>query len=170
VTSNRIASGMCCLSTTWRRSPYRVRARRLQIRRGAHEVARVYSRYAEHPEWRTFFADVTAARDAHLRAAGADSLEDFLRDYRYVRIGDLASLAFCNNWARVMAARRLRPGRKSMTAVAAPRCDDPVMRIRIYSLSTLVALTLAPPGSPRRLTSRRWARPMRASWDPLGTK
>ena len=60
----------------------------------------VYSRYAEHPEWQTFFADVTAARDTNLRAAGADSLEDLLRDYRYVRLGDLASLAFCNNWTR----------------------------------------------------------------------
>lgn len=60
----------------------------------------VYSRYAEHPEWQTFFADVTAARDANLRAAGADSLEALLRDYRYVRLGDLASLAFCNNWPR----------------------------------------------------------------------
>lgn len=61
----------------------------------------VYRRYAEHPDWRAFFADVTGARDASLRAAGADSLEGLLRDYRYVRIGDLASLAFCNNWARV---------------------------------------------------------------------
>jgi hypothetical protein len=60
----------------------------------------VYSRYAEHPEWQTFFADVIAARDTHLRAAGADSLEVLLRDYRYVRLGDLISLAFCNNWPR----------------------------------------------------------------------
>ena len=61
----------------------------------------VYSRYAAHPDWRTFFADVTGARDTNLCAAGADSLEDFLQDYRYVRLGDLASLAFCNNWPRV---------------------------------------------------------------------
>ena len=60
----------------------------------------VYNRYTEHPAWQTFFADVTAARDTNLRAAGADSLEDCLRDYRYVRLGDLASLAFCNNWPR----------------------------------------------------------------------
>lgn len=60
----------------------------------------VYSRYVEHPEWQTFFADVTTARDANLRAAGAGSLEDLLGDYRYVRLGDLASLVFCNNWPR----------------------------------------------------------------------
>ena len=60
----------------------------------------VYSRYAAHPEWQTFFAQVTAARDTNLRAAGTNSLEDLLRDYRYVRLGDLASLTFCNNWPR----------------------------------------------------------------------
>ena len=61
----------------------------------------VYSRYADHPEWRTFFANVTAARDTYLRAARARSLDEFLLDYRFVRLGDLASLAFCNNWPRV---------------------------------------------------------------------
>jgi hypothetical protein len=60
----------------------------------------VYGRYTERPEWQAFFADVAAARDMNLRAAGADSLEDLLRDYRFVRLGDLASLAFCNNWPR----------------------------------------------------------------------
>jgi hypothetical protein len=60
----------------------------------------VYSRSANNPEWQAFFVDVTAARDTNLRAAGADSLEPLLRDYRYVRLGDLASLAFCNNWPR----------------------------------------------------------------------
>lgn len=60
----------------------------------------VYRRYADHPEWCTFFADVTQARDAHLRAAGAVSLDEFLRDYGYVRLGDLASLVFCNSWPR----------------------------------------------------------------------
>lgn len=61
----------------------------------------VYSRYADHPDWRRFFVDVTGARDAYLRAAGSDSLQALLHDYRYVRLGDLASLVFCNNWARV---------------------------------------------------------------------
>jgi hypothetical protein len=60
----------------------------------------VYSRYLAHPEWQPFFADVTGARDRHLHAADAGSLDDLLRDYRYVRLGDLASLVFCNNWPR----------------------------------------------------------------------
>ncbi len=57
----------------------------------------VYRRYAEHPEWRAFFAGVQASRDSYLQA-GAGSLTDLLRDYKFVRAGDLASLAFCNNW------------------------------------------------------------------------
>ncbi len=61
----------------------------------------VYRRYAEHPEWRAFFARVMAARDAYLRASRAVSLDELLRDYTFVRAGDLASLAFCNNWTNV---------------------------------------------------------------------
>ena len=58
----------------------------------------VYRRYADDPEWRMFFAQVTAARDDYLRAAGSVPLADLLDDYRFVRAGDLASLAFCNQW------------------------------------------------------------------------
>lgn len=63
----------------------------------------VYKRYADHPDWRSFFASVTAARDAHLAASGVDSLDGLLRDYMVVRAGDLVSLAFCNNWKEVAA-------------------------------------------------------------------
>ena len=58
----------------------------------------VYRRYADHPEWSAFFTEMTSTRDSYLRAAGADSLDILLRDYWFVRAGDLASLAFCNNW------------------------------------------------------------------------
>jgi uncharacterized protein DUF3891 len=58
----------------------------------------VYRRYGEHPEWSAFFAGMTAARDSYLRAAGPGSFDELLRDYAFVRAGDLASLAFCNNW------------------------------------------------------------------------
>ena len=58
----------------------------------------VYRRYAENPEWAGFFAEMTATRDSYLRAVSVDSLDDLLRDYRFVRAGDLASLAFCNEW------------------------------------------------------------------------
>ena len=37
-------------------------------------------------------------RDSYLRAAGVGSIDELLRDYRFVRAGDLASLVFCNLW------------------------------------------------------------------------
>jgi uncharacterized protein DUF3891 len=58
----------------------------------------VYRRYADNPAWNTFFADVTAARDRFLCSSGSRSLEELLDDYKFVRAGDLVSLAFCNNW------------------------------------------------------------------------
>jgi len=61
----------------------------------------VYRRYVEDPNWRSFFEGVTAARDTYLRASGVDALDHLLSDYRFVRAGDLASLAFCNNWPDV---------------------------------------------------------------------
>ena len=61
----------------------------------------VYRRYTEHVDWRPFFASVAAARDVYLRSAGQVSLDELLRDYAFVRAGDLASLAFCNNWTHV---------------------------------------------------------------------
>jgi hypothetical protein len=57
----------------------------------------VYRRFAEDPEWRPFFEEMTSTRDSYLRTASA-SLEELLGDYRFVRAGDLASLAFCNEW------------------------------------------------------------------------
>jgi hypothetical protein len=62
----------------------------------------VYRRHAEHPEWRAFFAEMTTVRDFYLHAAGADSLDGLLGDYRFVRAGDLISLAFCNNWTETL--------------------------------------------------------------------
>ena len=59
----------------------------------------VYRRHVDDPEWRAFFGTVTEARDRYLRASGIGNLRQLLDDYRYVRAGDLASLAFCNNWA-----------------------------------------------------------------------
>ena len=54
-------------------------------------------------QWIAFFAQVTAARDSYLGAAGHGSLAELVRDYRLVRAGDLASLAFCNNGTEVTA-------------------------------------------------------------------
>ena len=58
----------------------------------------IFRRYTEDPAWKTFFAEVISMRDSYLRAAGVSSLDELLRDYRFVRAGDLASLVFCNKW------------------------------------------------------------------------
>ena len=58
----------------------------------------VYRRYKEDPAWQAFFMEVISMRDSYLRTAGESSLDELLRDYRFVRAGDLASLVFCNQW------------------------------------------------------------------------
>jgi Protein of unknown function (DUF3891) len=58
----------------------------------------VYRQYADVSEWRQFFDIVREVRETQLRAARLWSLDQLLRDYSFVRAGDLASLAFCNNW------------------------------------------------------------------------
>lgn len=61
----------------------------------------VYRRFRDTPAWQPFFESVTAARDGYLRAAGPITIDELLSDYRFVRAGDLASLAFCNHWTTV---------------------------------------------------------------------
>ena len=59
----------------------------------------IYRRYKdEDPAWKAFIAEVISMRDSYLRAAGVSSLDELLRDYCFVRAGDLASLVFCNQW------------------------------------------------------------------------
>jgi len=55
----------------------------------------VYRRYTENPEWCDIFPTMKEARDSYLRASGAGSLDQLLQDYKLLRAGDLASLAFC---------------------------------------------------------------------------
>jgi Protein of unknown function (DUF3891) len=69
----------------------------------AQHAAHVYGRYRGDPAWTTFFVEMEASRDHHLRAAGSIPFDEFLREYFYVRIGDLLSLAFCTGWSEVKA-------------------------------------------------------------------
>jgi hypothetical protein len=63
----------------------------------AHHAWFVYERFrtGADPEWTSFFTAMAAARDERLEALGA-SLDELLADYRFLRLGDLISLAFCN--------------------------------------------------------------------------
>lgn len=71
----------------------------------AHHAVTVYDRYRHDPEWQDFFPAMTARRDAHVARAGGE-LKALVRDYVYVRLGDLISLAFCT---RATAAESLGP-------------------------------------------------------------
>ncbi len=71
----------------------------------AHHAIAVYDRYRHDAEWRDFFPAMTALRDAHLARSGGE-LKALIRDYVYVRLGDLLSLAFCT---RATAPESLGP-------------------------------------------------------------
>jgi hypothetical protein len=57
----------------------------------------VYSRFESDPEWTSFFRDMRALGEHHRARAGLDA-ETLSRDYDFVRLGDLMSLAFCSAW------------------------------------------------------------------------
>jgi hypothetical protein len=57
----------------------------------------VYSRFESDPEWAAFFNEMRALREHHRARAGLDD-GTLQRDYHFVRLGDLISLAFCNEW------------------------------------------------------------------------
>jgi hypothetical protein len=48
-------------------------------------------------EWAAFFTTMETACDQHRERAGLTQ-DDLWRDYTFVRLGDLASLVFCNAW------------------------------------------------------------------------
>jgi uncharacterized protein DUF3891 len=59
--------------------------------------------YRRDPEWRPFFDEMTTLRGQWLTVSGL-SLELLERDYRFVRIADLLSLTFCNEWTEERTA------------------------------------------------------------------
>lgn len=60
----------------------------------AHHALTVYDRYRADDAWRDFFTAMARLREAHLAAAGL-TMKALVRDYVYLRLGDLLSLAFC---------------------------------------------------------------------------
>ena len=60
----------------------------------AHHAVSIYDRFRGDQAWADFFPRMTALRDEHLAAAGGE-VKALARDYVYVRLGDLLSLAFC---------------------------------------------------------------------------
>lgn len=72
----------------------------------AQHAVHVYRRHRSDPGWTPFFAEMEAVRNRHLDIANQRqpaplTLDDLLRDYFFVRAGDLASLTFCNGWTGI---------------------------------------------------------------------
>src|SRR5262245_10259714 len=61
----------------------------------------IYQRWRGNADWAGFFTQMEALRDGFVGAAGL-TLEDLQRDYLFLRVADLISLAFCNAWTDVL--------------------------------------------------------------------
>ena len=64
----------------------------------AHHAVSVYDRFRQDSQWDGFFTAMEASRANALATTGG-TMDALVRDYVYVRLGDLASLAFCNAWS-----------------------------------------------------------------------
>ena len=60
----------------------------------AQHALTVYDRFRPDAEWARYFADLTTTRAELLRISGM-SLADLEADYKYLRLADLISLAYC---------------------------------------------------------------------------
>jgi hypothetical protein len=63
----------------------------------AQHAVHVYRHKRDDSDWTPFFGEMETLRDRYLGIAGL-GMNDLLADYVFVRIGDLASLTFCNGW------------------------------------------------------------------------
>jgi hypothetical protein len=64
----------------------------------AEHALNVYEHYRDRPAWSGFFDQMETLRDMALAKAPPRTRAELRRDYFFIRIGDLASLAFCNAW------------------------------------------------------------------------
>ena len=71
----------------------------------AHHAATVYDRYRADPAWADFFPQMESLRDSLVTAARRTPAQ-LAHDYAFVRIGDLISLIFCNEWDEPQAFDR----------------------------------------------------------------
>jgi hypothetical protein len=98
----------------------------------AQHALHIYRRHRGAAPWTGFFSAIETARDRCLHEAGL-TLERIQREYFFVRIGDLASLAFCNGWTDVQHddsgsgyAIRLVGTRLTVTPDPFEGCEVPV--------------------------------------------
>jgi hypothetical protein len=63
----------------------------------AQHAITVYDSFRPSAEWAAFFEEMEQLRGRYVQAAGL-ALDLLMEDYGFLRLGDLASLAFCNGW------------------------------------------------------------------------
>lgn len=64
----------------------------------AQHALHLFDKYRADPGWRAFFDRMERLRTATLAAAAPRTKDDLLHDYFYVRMADLLSLQFCDDW------------------------------------------------------------------------
>ena len=58
----------------------------------------LFEKYRADPEWTAFFDRMERLRAVNLDAAGSRTEDDLRRDYFFLRMADLLSLQFCDDW------------------------------------------------------------------------
>ena len=67
----------------------------------AQHAIHIFSRFRGDDDWTPFFRQMEQLRGEALARSGAAPLETLIREYMFVRLGDLISLTFCNAWPDV---------------------------------------------------------------------
>jgi Protein of unknown function (DUF3891) len=83
----------------WPRGVQRLAATPYSAALVAQHAVHIYRRYREDTAWIPFFIEMEAWRDYFIQQERSATMDELLRDYRFLRIGDLASLTFCNGWS-----------------------------------------------------------------------
>jgi hypothetical protein len=103
----------------WPRSVARLAGHPWSAALVAQHALTAYERFRAAAEWAAFFAELGAMRDELVAASGL-SLEELLADYGLVRLGDLASLAFCTGSTDALHYGEWTVRRMGMRVVVAP--------------------------------------------------
>jgi len=88
----------------------------------AEHAIEVYASLRSRDGWGPFFDTMEQLRDAYLAAAAPYTLDELKSDYWFLRMADLLSLAFCNDWTEPMqfGAYRFQVEGRSLTVSPDP--------------------------------------------------
>ena len=65
----------------------------------AQHAVHIYRRHRDDASWTPFFTEMEGWRDHFLQQVPTVGMDELLSDYSFVRVGDLASLTYCNGWS-----------------------------------------------------------------------